>query len=1013
MRLLPISLITLACLCSGPVFSADFKDPNADRNALPQVPPGFEISVFAQEPLVQQPCSMAFDARGRLFIGMGPQYRKPTPETPGDRVVLVNDHDGDGIAETTQDFAIGFNAIQGLAWHGKDLWVANAPDLTIVRDLDGDDVADEYVRLYTDLGNLEHGLHGLVWAPDGKLYMSKGNSKGLTQPGRVAPKPFRDLWGVTAPPGTPDFPAPQTFTKESYQRTYHDPADDWGLDGGILRCDDHGLNLEIVSRGFRNPWDIAHDSGMNWIGTDNDQTSGDRVFMSFPGGHFGWNHPWSSHWSADEHPPTAPVSGPLFEGSGTGIIFGTSPQFPEEYRNVFLINDWLGKATYLWKPRWDGALMRSAGKWEPFIVGGQSLFRPTDMEFGPDGALWILGWGRGYGAEYENGELVSEGRVFRVRWKDASTLIDKAPRHQPLSEWTVSQLIQEFESPLPVRRIDAQDELVRRGPDVVNVLFRELSNGAISEATETWIAWTISRAEPASTEVTERFQQFLSVDSKVSMNLKIQAIRILSRRANESGDSSLVSNEIPSLIKHDNPRLRLETLVAIAENRIDQAREQILDLLAVETDRVVFYSAWKTLLLLYSSDDLRSHLGDPRGGTRRGVLLALLEGSSLTSEEVAVLENDDEAGVRSVVALWKEEAGQGITAPVIRGSAIDADPSATPVSLVNNLVVQSGRQYEVIPGGLKNGAKIFVDRKYRLQSVPEELVGADYIQTANDDDGATSSRFLSLELLHPARISVAIDERVNPLPSWIATQFQERNLIIDAGKWNYRVFSRDYESGHVELGGNTEDGRAGGKSNSIFLIEPLSLGEPQKPATLEDSLALLSTASAERGEVLFRHRQGAGCFQCHSLNSSKNGFGPNLGDIGKRATPKHLVESIINPSAVITEGFQLQQILTEEGKVFSGVLLNESGLSVTLGLTNGATVKISKKKIEERRSANISAMPTMAQVLGSQQVADLVAFLMRQSESADSRSSSTELKGPRLESLDRCGFHQCPWSNSH
>ena len=57
------------------------------------------------------------------------------------------DSDGDGVADKSKIFATGFNCIQGLAWHGKDLWVGNSPDLTVVRDLDGDDVADEYVLL--------------------------------------------------------------------------------------------------------------------------------------------------------------------------------------------------------------------------------------------------------------------------------------------------------------------------------------------------------------------------------------------------------------------------------------------------------------------------------------------------------------------------------------------------------------------------------------------------------------------------------------------------------------------------------------------------------------------------------------------------------------------------------------------------------------------------------------------------------------------------------------------------
>ena len=347
--------------------------------------------------------------------------RKPTPETPGDSVVILSDTTGDGRADTKKVFATGFNAVQALAWHGNDLWIANAPDLTVVRDLDGDDEADQYIRLYTDLGNLEHGLHGLNWAPDGKLYMSKGNSKGLTLPDRLAPKPFRELWGVESPAHAPDMPEPKVFSKENYQRSFHDPNDDWGLDGGVLRCNEDGTNLEIVARGFRNPWDITMDSQFNWLGTDNDQTGGDRIIMPFYGAHFGWNHPWSAHWTPDPHPPSAPVSGPLFEGSGTGIVFGDGLKFPLQYRDAFFINDWLNKTTYVWRPEWDGALMRPAsGDWEPFIVGGDSLFRPTDMEVGPDGALWILGWSRGYGAEWKDGKLVNEGRVYRVAMEKAA-----------------------------------------------------------------------------------------------------------------------------------------------------------------------------------------------------------------------------------------------------------------------------------------------------------------------------------------------------------------------------------------------------------------------------------------------------------------------------------------------------------------------------------------------------------------------------------------------------------------
>ena len=148
------------------------------------------------------------------------------------------------------------------------------------------------------------------------------------------------------------------------------------MSGGVLRCGPGGGDLEIVSRGFRNPWDITFDDGFNWLGTDNDQTHGDKIFSPFYGSDFGWGHAWSYDWEGSDHLPTVPASGPLFEGSGTGVIYCGLESWPEKYRGVFFINDWLRREIYVYRPGWKGALMVPTKT--PFEIfaragGGRSL----------------------------------------------------------------------------------------------------------------------------------------------------------------------------------------------------------------------------------------------------------------------------------------------------------------------------------------------------------------------------------------------------------------------------------------------------------------------------------------------------------------------------------------------------------------------------------------------------------------------------------------------------------------
>lgn len=1014
-------LLTSVSLTVPAQVRADFGDKQADRKALPQVPPGFEVTVFAAEPLVRQPCSLAFDTRGRLFVGMGPQYRNPTPQTPGDSVVIVLDSDGDGRADQTKTFATGFNAVQGLAWHGRDLWVANAPDLTVVRDLNGDDEADEYVLVYTDLGNLEHGLHGLQWAPDGKLYMSKGNSKGLTLPGRIAPKPFRELWGVTAPPGTPDHPEPQTFRKETYRHAYHDPADDWGLDGGILRCDDGGRNLEIVCRGFRNPWDIAFDSSFNWLGTDNDQVQGDRVFMPFFSAHFGWNHPWSSHWSDTPHPATAPVSGPLFEGSGTGLAFGDSPTFPETFRNVFFINDWLRKTTFVWRPQWDGALMRpQGGDWEPFIVGGNALYRPTDIEFGPDGALWVLGWSSGYGAEWQAGQLINEGRIFRIQWKGESnsapdskspaTPLNAVAATTPLTQQSLTQLVTNLAGPLAVWRIDSQDELLRRGASVKEPLITALRDPNLTETQATWIAWTIGKLDIQDPTIDQFFVSLSDHRSepKQDENLQLQAIRILGYRMLLDTPRDEPIAALRAALQRPETRLRFAAVQAISQFASRELQKQdvpfapiaadhfyqpLLIQLVHETDPTTFYAGWQTLRKLASPSMLRSLLTDLRPGVRRAALLALLETRTLARAEIEALRaTEQDSSTRAILELGSKKVGASQNQVVVRGKPIDPDPFGMKQSnaslpwqetdsrfaLVNNVRATSQHAYRVVAGALQSGTLVYTDRGYRLTTIPESLRGLDLIQTANEDDDSRGAAWLEMESILPVRIYVGIDRRQRE-PQWIRRDFQKTEWIvrIDEGAEFY-LFTRDYPAGPIVLGGNTDDGKAGGKGNYLIAIEPLQSSPPSQPTSVDDVLVNLDQGDAKRGEILFHHPRGAGCAKCHRLDKTRNAFGPNLAEIGTRVQARHLIQSILEPSAVITEGFTMQTIITDDGQTYAGVLLEESGLSVALGLPTGERVDIPKPRIDERQSSKISAMPSMALTLAPQQVADLTAFLLTQ-----------------------------------
>ncbi|MEM7383737.1 MAG: PVC-type heme-binding CxxCH protein [Verrucomicrobiota bacterium] len=956
----------------------------SEEEDFPIVAPDLEVSLFARDPLVRNPCAITFDAKGRLCVGMGPQYRKPKPDTPGDSVFILIDEDGDGTADARKEFATGFNAIQGMAWKGKDLWVANVPEMTIVRDLDGDDVADEYVRLWTDLGNLEHGLHGLNFAPDGRLYMSKGNSKGLTQaPDRVAPAPFRDLWGVKRP-GLVTTPT-VVSNRANYEKQYHHPSDDWGIEGGVLRCEDDGLDLEIVSRGFRNPWDMAFDHGFNWLGTDNDQNHGDKIFSPFFGAHFGWGHPWSYEWEGLNHLPSAPANGPLFEGSGTGVIFAGLSRYPEKYRGVFLINDWLNRELLVYRPKWKGAhLLPDRAELEVIAHadGGRSMglsagrrFDPVDIEIGPDGALYVSSWGREYGAKIENGAMKNEGRIYRIWPEDAPPQPpQRAGRSGSLAHWSIDELMVDLGSHLPVWRSNAQEELVRRGAEAVGPLKEALKNPKRSTALETWVLWTLARLPG---KELEGFFTDLALGKSTRLNARLQAIRIL-------GFRGLVPAVLKPCFEDSNARIRMETVLAIREaGRSKGWTEVLVNRLKTESDRHVYYALWGALGDLMPASDRQALLQSPEKAIRRGMLLSLLEQGALEREAVIALKEDPDPATARLAARWLG----GKSEVVIKGPALDGSSpkgdSDSPqdegrddwqVSYIKNLKAKKGHDASYRLARLREGGQVYTDRSYRLTEIPDELEDSLMIRTPNKESDLAGLKLI-FDCDYDLEVLVAHDQRIKAKPSWLKS-FERMGGMVKTSDAVFDIYVRKMPAGQVELGANREDAGAGGSSHYFVVLQPQILVPKEKRTTQDEVLALLPRADARRGRDLFLGKSGAGCYVCHQLEGVGNVFGPDLKGIASRATDEFLVHSILEPSAIITEGFTQQVLTTRDGESYAGLILEETGTQVKLAQVNGEVVTVPRSLIEKRESLPLSSMPsTYPFMLTAMQVADVVAYM--------------------------------------
>ncbi|WP_169973842.1 PVC-type heme-binding CxxCH protein [Tautonia rosea] len=564
-----------------------------------RIPDGASIRPWAAEPLLANPVAFAVDDQGRVYVaetfrlhegvtdnrshmywldddlalttveGRVAMYRKHFDEATfqsygvaTDRLRLVVDSDGDGVADTSTVFADGFDDVAagigaGVIARDGDVWYTCIPDLWKLRDTTGDGVADVRESLHTGYGVhvafLGHDLHGLVFGPDGKLYFSIGD-RGLN---------------VETKEGT-RLELPHT--------------------GAVLRCDPDGSNLEIFATGLRNPQELAFDRFGNLFTVDNNSDGGDqaRLIDIVEGGdsgwHMGWQYltepvargPWNSEnlWKPQsEGNDAAYLLPPLanFSDGPSGLAFNPGVAgLPGRYDDHFFLADFRGT------PGNSGvrsfAVEANGASFKP-VDQHQFLWSilATDVDFPPSGGMYVSDWIEGWGQP-------GKGRIYHLTFDDADEAVTAAVASLLTDGFdgrATDELIALLGHSDQRVRQRAQFALASRGTDVIKAL--EIPAVSGDEMTRLHAVWALGqlgwKSPSALTVVAGRLEDH-------SEHLRGQAARVL-------GDArfSAAAGALTALLDDQSLRVRMFAAIALGKIGATEAVPALAAMLGENADR--------------------------------------------------------------------------------------------------------------------------------------------------------------------------------------------------------------------------------------------------------------------------------------------------------------------------------------------------------------------------------------------------------------------------------------------
>ncbi|WP_420148783.1 PVC-type heme-binding CxxCH protein [Spirosoma sp.] len=935
----------------------------AEAVAAMTVAKGYQVNVWASEPMMTQPMAFCWDDRGRLWIAENRDYEsrgKGFSNAGDSRILILEDTNHDGIADTRKVFMEGLAFPAAIAVGMGGVFVGAPPNLLFIPDKNGDDKADVdniEVRL-TGWGirDRHETLNSFHWGPDGWLY----GCQGFATPSKIRkPTGKGRLYRHKDP-----------FPDDILQGEGTD------INGGVWRYHPTKDRFEVVSHGFSNPWGIDYDANGQIFIT---ACVIPHLWHIIPGGIY--HRQGGQHFNPYVYNDIKTIADHSHRSAHGGARIYQSDAFPKEQQGrIFMANiHEHGILTDVLEPKGSGFVGHHS---EDFMMANNAQWVGFSLEIGPDGGLYALDW---HDADICGSDVLNQetGRIFRITPTNLQTQ-NWPDRYGDLSKLTDEQLasLQTSPSDWHARRARiilqgraTQGKLDAAAIDRLNSLYDKSSNSGYRLRA----MWALHITENLSVE-----QLKMALSDKYPY-VRAWAIQLLCEDKSPTSD---VLVQFATMARQDkSPIVRLYLASAMQRLRND-TRWTLAEGLLTHAEDAADHNLPK--LIWYGMEPL------VKENTSRALELATKSQIPMVTQFIARRVVDAQAVNSLVTTIGKlpknrlnllegmRDALEGrydLSAPanwktVYAKLKTDGTTSklATDISGQfggTEMATKSMTLLKEPKTPLENRRKALLalasqQRPELVKELPELLNSTDLRLDAIRSIASYDNELLGKLLLdrYPGFTTSEKRETVQTLASrpkygWQLTQAIAKNIIPkrDIPTFVARQLRRVVGSGFVEVWGPIDHVAMDEKAYARY-----------RNLLTEESVA---GANAIKGRVVFQNT----CGPCHKMYGEGGIIGPELTG-SNRANLDYLLGNILDPSAEIQDDYKMVVVTTRDGRTYIGNVAKENERQLTLRVIGQDAVVINKADIQSREVNPASMMPTgLLDPLSETEIKDLVAFL--------------------------------------